>query len=143
MTPHQQRSAGESADSRQWTNHEHEAPAIHPVARRLVDEAGTPELAKQAIDQVATRSGSETALAEQFGAKSYLELFEASIPVVTRAGETLCLSSDSQGRWATWDPERLNIVGWYGSLDLALREVARADALPPAAAPRKNSPTPR
>ena len=47
QTPHRTRRDGD------WIIHEHIAPSLHAQAQLLIEQAGSPELAKQAIEAAA------------------------------------------------------------------------------------------
>jgi hypothetical protein len=114
----------------EWHEQEQTAEPTNMQAQRLVEQAGSPEMAKQAIDTVAARAqqGSKadprdparsadsyeqrkTQLAEQLGYASYLELFEASTPVPTQDGKAWCVTSDHRGSWVIWNDEELEARG--------------------------------
>jgi hypothetical protein len=95
-----------TVSSAEWTNHEHVAPAVQTQAQKLVESAGSPGLAKQAID--ATSSGRDQLasrkdnFARHWGFQSYLDLFEASTLIRTAAGQNWRLSAVSGG-WIVWN----------------------------------------
>jgi hypothetical protein len=69
-----------------WQQHEHVAAAAQAEAQKLVDAAGSVELAKQAIDAASEPASSapdsRSAFAERLGFDSYLEIFESAEPIV-------------------------------------------------------------
>jgi hypothetical protein len=50
----------------EWKNHEHIAPPVQVEAEKLVESAGSPELAKQAIDASARQQEGSDAKQEEF-----------------------------------------------------------------------------
>ena len=129
--------AGAAAQSRpslepasDWSQHEHTAESANADAQKLVDQTGSPELAKQAIDAVAERQKTgrtedkKDAFSKQLGFESYLELFEASTPVPSRDGKSWCVTSDRQGQWVVWNDRDLRVQQRFSSREDAVASVA-------------------
>lgn len=81
-------------------------PPVQAQAHKLLAEAGSPEIAKQAIDsavgdKMAGSPGDK--FAAQWGFDSYLSLFEGSIPVASVGGKNWCVTSISGGGWILWN----------------------------------------
>jgi hypothetical protein len=141
-SPDTSRTATQSAP--EWHEQEHTAEPTNAQAQHLINQAGSPEMAKQAIDTVAARAqqGSKadprdparssdsyeqrkSRLAEQLGYASYLELFEASTPVPTQDGKAWCVTSDHHGSWATWNDEELEARGRAATKQEAMATVSQ------------------
>lgn len=109
--------------SRAWTQHEHVTPAVQNQARQLVDQSGSSELAKQAIDaasqQPLAAASDKNAFARRHGFKSYLELFEASSVVRSANGKNWCVTALPAGKWALWNEQDLRIHSIHLSFDEA------------------------
>jgi hypothetical protein len=115
---------GENKDK--WAGHEHVADAAQIAAQRLVDAAGSVELAKQALAN--TKEPTETSsdapaasadsFAQQHGFGSYLELFEAAEPI----------TDASQGVWML-AACRSGYMAWSEREYAAVRFADRAEAV--------------
>lgn len=92
----------------EWQRHEHQAEAVLIQAQRLMNEAGTVELAKQALDTVANdREAEMEEFAHGWGFETCQSMVESSHAVV---------SSDAQGwrvvavhgdEWVMWNEHDL------------------------------------
>jgi hypothetical protein len=110
-----------------WSDHEQVTPAAQLQAQKLLDQAGSPELARHAVNQAARaaeHADREAALARECGYETYLDLFEASTPASTSDGQSRFVTAVEEKRWAVWDPNALKVVGWYDSLEEAMESVA-------------------
>jgi hypothetical protein len=116
-----------------WSNHEHVTPAIQSEAQKLVDRAGTPELAKHAVDeavQTAASAGLGSAhdqFARQWGFPSYLAMFEASDPIVSAGGKQWCVTALAEDRWILWNDDDLVAAGPYPTREAAEREALASE----------------
>jgi hypothetical protein len=114
-------------DAAAWTEHEHVSEPAKAQARRLVDELGSPELAKQAVDSVAgTVAGATDAkerLARELGFVSYLDLFEASTPVRSSDERNWFVTSKPGGTWVAWNEQELAPGEEYDSMEGAMTSV--------------------
>jgi hypothetical protein len=116
-----------------WQEHEHLTTPIENQAQKLLDEAGSRERAKHAVDVVAStqaasgRSLAIGAAAEQFarqlGFASYLSLFEGSTPVASAAGKQWFVTALKTQEWVVWNDDDLSIVGTFPSREAAERAV--------------------
>jgi len=145
----QSRPATKQADP-EWHEQEQVAESANVQAQKLLEETGSADLAKQAVDNVAARTqprevdlpphtektnarapermanpGSEAKdrFAERLGYQSYLELFEGSTPVPTQDGKAWCVSQDKRGNWAVWNDENLSVYKSSTSKDEAIAAV--------------------
>jgi hypothetical protein len=86
---------------------EREAPAeVRMHAERLVQESGSAELARKAIDKVQgdpQPAPCRDDLAKSLGFESYLALFEASSPLVAGDGKNWCVTPLPGGKWVAWN----------------------------------------
>jgi hypothetical protein len=106
-----------------WTRHEHVAPAVANQARHLVEQSGSPELAKQAIDAASqpppAAASDKDAFARRHGFMSYLEMFEASTVIHPADGKNWCVTALPAGKWALWNEQDLRIHSIHLSFDEA------------------------
>jgi hypothetical protein len=99
----------------------------------LVEQAGTPERAKKAIDVSQQRQqplpAREDEFVKQLGYVSCLEMFEASTPIMLSSdGKTWCITPVADGQWLAWCQEEVQAGRKLGSREAAVRyveEVAR------------------
>jgi hypothetical protein len=117
-----------------WAEHEHVAEPVQEQARKLVEEAGSKELAKQAIDNTdrpsALRPSSRDEFAQQLGFASYLELFEASQPLRTEGEKRWCATA-VEDRWIVWNDQDLQASRPFDSAEAAAASVTRGPAAGP------------
>ena len=111
-----------------WKEHEHVAGPVQNEAQRLIDDAGSPELAKKAIDSAAQehvkqpvqRSESEKdRFAHNHGFRSYLELFEASTTMSQTDGKNWFVTALPGGKWIKWNDQDLHTECMYNSSEEA------------------------
>lgn len=107
-----------------WSVQEHIAVPVQVQAEKLLDEAGTPGLAKQAVEVAAQQRmpipASYDEFARQNGFNSYLELFEASAPIVAIDGQKWLLTAVSGGEWITWKEQDFTALRRFHSRDEAI-----------------------
>lgn len=115
-------SAGVSA-SNNWQQHEHLSAQLELDALRLLADAGTPELAKFAIDTVDEHQHDEMRLqfANALGFSSYADLLVASTGVATNDDKLWFVTSLADGSWVGW-----NFVEISADVKHATREAAVA-----------------
>lgn len=116
-----------------WREHEHVAPPVANQAQRLVDEAGSAELAKQAVDSLPhgpsdaktqpLAYSAHDQFARQLGFASYLSLFEASTPVRSAAGRQWLITALRTDEWVVWNDADLAIAGTYLTREAAERSL--------------------
>jgi len=123
------RTSSEPHSDVKWKNHEQTADTGITQAQQLVQETGSPELAKQAIDAVAESSSLEqetdqqTALAKSLGYRCYSDLLEASEKVRSNDGLQWHLTSLDGGTWAAWNDVQLHLDRHYNCRNEALANV--------------------
>ncbi len=122
-----------------WQEHEHIAPPLENQAQRLLDEAGSPELAKHAVDSVAKYQPPATnaqalatsmhdQFARQLGFVSYLSLFEASTPMGGTAGKQWFLTALRSDLWVVWNDTDLTTKGTHPTREAAERAIPPSDS---------------
>lgn len=117
-------SAGRGSDAeKQWTDHEHQAGRAHIQAQKLIEETGSPELAKHAIDGTTDHHHSEpaeddggerTEFAQRLGFDSYRALEAMSTPVLSENGQLRMVGSLPGGKWIIWKRGSWN---WHQEFD--------------------------
>jgi hypothetical protein len=124
-TPHQ---------SEQWAQHEHVAGSVDAEAQRLISVAGSPELAKQAVDSAAEASTDKQPirsldeLARHTGFAGRSDLLAASTPVNAPDGTLWWATAVKGSGWIVWRLDDLSIERTFASQDEAqdyLAEKAR------------------
>ena len=118
--------------SQQWPSHEHEASPAQIQAQKLLEQAGSPELAKHAVDAAA--GGGEGSPQDQFarelGFASYLSLFEDSSLILADADRQWFVTAIRNGEWVLWNDSDLKVAGTYQSraaAEGAARRAAQSD----------------
>jgi hypothetical protein len=100
-----------------WTEHEHVAPPVELEARKLLSAAGTPEVAKQALEAVAesrTHENHKTEdLALALGFRSYRALLEGSTKGANIAGYQWFVTAIRGDEWVLWNDRDLEILGVF------------------------------
>ena len=118
----------EAARSDQWPAHEHVASPVQIQAQKLLKEAGSPELAKHAVDeatQPATGSPQDE-FARNLGFASYLSLFEDSKRLAAGQGKQWFVTAIRNGQWILWNDKDLALFGTFDSREEAERAVPAA-----------------
>ena len=119
----------------QWREHEHQTPAADAQAKQLLQETGSPELAKHAVDQAHAQAKTPTppasaaeqdAAARQFGYESFDALVKDSTPFPVEHGRTLMVCELKDGRWIRFDRENWPKHELFQSRDEAIRPVPPA-----------------
>lgn len=120
---------GQNAEAlRTWMQHEHSATEVELDAKKLVQAAGTPELAKQAIDEVRTAPdeiNQRERLALALGFVSFRSLIEGSTKGKLDAGAQWYVTAIRQDEFALWNDRDCEIAGVFGSQELALASLAK------------------
>ena len=106
-----------------WQEHEHVAPPVQNQAQKLLDEAGSPELAKRAVDAAAKTQplpvSAHDQFARQLGFASYLSLFEASTPIKSALGKQWLVTALRTDQWILWNDSDLIVAGTYPTREAA------------------------
>ena len=125
--------------SEAWQEHEHIAPPLVNQAQRLLDDAGSPELAKHAVDAVAKSlplatnvqslaTSAHDQFARQLGFVSYLSLFEASTPLRGTVGKQWFLTALRTDLWVVWNDTDLTTSGTHPTREAAERAIPPSDS---------------
>jgi hypothetical protein len=124
-------SGAEKSDA--WTQHEHVAQPLQSHAQQLIDKAGSPGLARQAIaaaeQHPPARASSQDEFARRWGFRSYLELFETSTHAGTASGKSWRITAIPAGGWIAWNETDLRADRIYATREDALAHVPAADAV--------------
>jgi hypothetical protein len=108
-------------------------------AKTLLEKAGAPDLARQAVvsscGAAAQPTEANDRFAHQWGFASYLEMFEASRPVAeadTADGGQHWFVTNVVGsdRWILWNDQELKAEGVYASQQEAAAHTPRAPSSP-------------
>jgi len=109
-----------------WQEHEHIAPPVQIQAQKLLDAAGSPALAKHAVDTAKTQplpASVHDQFARQLGFTSYLSLFEASTAVRSAVGKQWFVTALRTDLWVVWNDSDLTTAGTYPTREAAERAV--------------------
>jgi hypothetical protein len=128
-----ERPAEGSAAAARWREHEHVAGSVQNEAQKLIDEAGSPALAKKAVDSAARdhaeRPASEASasskdhFARNHGFKSYLDLFEASTTMAQCDGKNWFVTALPGGKWIMWNDRDLDTHRSFDTFEEACAQV--------------------
>ena len=93
-------------------------------AQKLIEQTGSPDQAKQAVDAAAREQASPPITKEDFarrwGFASFLEMFEASKPLgPAEENEKWCVTALRGGKWLLWNDADMNSAREYDSLEEA------------------------
>jgi hypothetical protein len=110
-----------------WQDHEHTATNVDLEAKKLLRSAGSPELAKHAVDAAAenlnlAKDRSEE-LAELLGFASYRSLVEASTMDTKVADRQWFVISIRPDQWILWNDRDLEVAGVFESLQDAQQAI--------------------
>lgn len=88
-----------------WQQHEHLSAQLELDALRLLVDAGTPELAKFAIDSVEEQQHEQlrAEFAQTLGFASYSDLLAASAGVATNDDKLWFVTPLGDGQWVGWN----------------------------------------
>jgi hypothetical protein len=115
-------SGGESTTD-SWEQHEHLSAQLELDALRLLADAGTPELAKFAIDSVEQQQHDQmrNEFAQALGFASYSDMLAASAGIATNDEKLWFVTPLADGQWVGW-----NFVEIKADVKHATREAAIA-----------------
>lgn len=105
----------------EWNQHEHVCPAVELEAQRLIDHAGSPDLAKQAIDaasqhQIEQHSPADD-FAQQLGYPSRVQLLAASAQLMAQDGTPWWVTEVREEGWVVWNDQSLSEAQQFSSLE--------------------------
>ena len=99
-------------------------------AQKLLHEAGSPKLAKHAVDSAAERETipdfRQDMLAQRLGFKSRADLLAASTPITAIDGTDWWATSVTEHRWTVWSDEDMAVAKNFDSLEAARRHLYAA-----------------
>ena len=98
-------SAGGAPVADAWQQHEHLSAQLELDALRLLSDAGTPELAKFAIDSVEQQQHDQllAEFAQALGFASYSDLLAASAGIATSDDKLWFVTQLADGQWVGWN----------------------------------------
>jgi hypothetical protein len=85
-----------------WEEHEHLTPPIQLQAQRLLEEAGSPELAKHAVDAAAEQQSQAEDLLNQGGFASWDEMLTFSTSIRFDGEQWWITPFREQAGWMLW-----------------------------------------
>lgn len=110
----------------EWSHHEHVTSPMKAQAKKLVDEAGSPELAKQAVDaagKLHVVAADKDEFARRLEFTSYLDLFEASTAAASVEGKNWFITALRGGGWIVWNDVDLIASDLFSSPENARRHL--------------------
>jgi hypothetical protein len=124
--PQDQRTRGEQSNN--WKEHEHVAPPVEAQAQKLLEEAGSPAIAKHAIDAAAQRQPRPDSDPDQFarhcGFDSRTELFSASTKLTASDGAQWWATPLKGNGWVVWSDRDFRVQHVFTTFDDARRSIA-------------------
>jgi len=103
---------------------------VEVQAQKLLHEAGSPKLAKHAVDSAAHRETipdfCQDMLAQRLGFKSRAALLAASTPVTAVDGTAWWATALDEHRWTVWSDDDMTTAQSFDSLEEARRHVYAA-----------------
>lgn len=134
------------------TNHsslqsaEKATPEQREEARRLLEQAGAPDLARQATGESRQPQPETTQRREDFarswGFTSYLEMFEASKPVSTEGERDWLVTNAGPEKWILWNDEDLQADATYTTLEEAMSNYSQSTPYPQSTPSSEANPAP-
>jgi len=93
-------------------------------AKKLIEKAGSPEQAKEAVDAAAREQAAapitKDDFARRWGFATFLEMFEASKPLGTAEGKKKWLATSLRGgKWLLWNDADMRSAREFDSLEEA------------------------
>jgi hypothetical protein len=128
----QERSA-DRPPAEQWREHEHQSPATDLRAKQLLEETGSPELAKRAVEQadvpadapvLPPDAADQDAAAREFGYESFAALVKDAVSFPVDRGRGLMVCELKDGRWIRFDQESWPRHEIFRSREEAMKPVA-------------------
>jgi len=96
---------------------------VEAQAQKLLHEAGSPDLAKSAVDSAAERETEpcfrEDMLAQQWGFSSRKEMLDASKPLTDGKGVGWWATAVQDGHWIVWNDSDMSVKEIFISLEAA------------------------
>jgi hypothetical protein len=99
-------------------------------AQKLIHQAGSPSLAKQAVDQAAEREEvpdfRQDLFAQRWGFASRKDLLAVSKPINGQDGRSWWATQIAESKWITWSDDDMSAEEKYPSLAAARAAIDRA-----------------
>jgi hypothetical protein len=130
-----------SRSAEAWKEHEHISGPVQDQAQKLIQSAGSPQLARQALEAAEREQASPVAtsvgagaphaasrphaesgkdqFARQHGFRSYLELFEASTSMSQSGGKNWFVTGLPSGKWICWNEQNLEANHTFSTFEEA------------------------
>jgi hypothetical protein len=123
---HSQQSPGTD----RWSSHEHVADSVVAEAQKLVNLAGSVELAKESLKATLEPlpQAQQVGLAKQFGYDTFEELLAASTVISLADKSIWCVTTDRSGRWAVWNLYAIDEIRRFDSRTDALASIVTDNA---------------
>jgi len=103
---------------------------VEVQAQKLLHEAGSPKLAKHAVDSAAHRETipdfCQDMLAQRLGFKSRADLLAASTPITAVDGTPWWATALDEHRWTVWSDDDMTTAKNFASLEEARRHIYTA-----------------
>jgi hypothetical protein len=118
------------SSAQQWSGHEHVAAPIQLEAQKLLDQAGSPDLAKQAIDAVAEAQALNSPrdeLARHAGFPSWSALEASSVPLSGADGNCWFVTPLADERWIAWNIQSFQFTQQFAALEDLYRYLAQSE----------------
>jgi hypothetical protein len=112
----------ESSSAEAWPAHEHVATPVQIEAQKLLEQAGSPELAKHAVDaatQKPAQGSPQDEFARRLGFASYLLLFEDSALLAAEPGKQWFTTALARDEWILWNDVDLQVAGTFPAREAA------------------------
>lgn len=108
-----------------WEQHEHLSAQLEIDALRLLADAGTPELAKFAIDTVEQQQHDQlrNEFAQALGFGTYSELLAASTGIATNDDKVWFITALADGQWIGWNFVEIREEARYATREEAVAHV--------------------
>lgn len=126
-----------SPSAQEWTDHEHVAAPLELEARKFLQAAGAPEIARRALEAATESAPNESLsngplssaqdkaenLALKLGFRSYRSLLEASTPGLNSGSHQWFVTVSGDGEWILWNDREFEILGAFDSKEHALAAI--------------------
>jgi len=116
----------EPKSSADWQQHEHVTAPLQAQAQKLLEEAGSPELAKHAVDEAArqhTEQAGPEKLVQEWGFGSWDELITLSTNLIAPDGASWWITPHHHQGWMLWNHNEWQAHKLFGSFEEARSHV--------------------
>jgi hypothetical protein len=108
----------------------HRATPVQLEAQRLLEEAGSPDLAKHATVPGNSEGSPQDQFARKLGFASYLSLFEDSARLRTEPHKQWFVTALRNHEWILWNDSDLVVMGPFETKEAAEGAAAKGGAAP-------------